>query len=125
VNENASHSCVRRSVDEFLAGKPAHAIRLFERFLAEVRGLGPVALHSVRTRVALMVEVRFAAINRFHDDYIDGHLWLKERPHSTKFRKIDVLGRNFISHFRADDEAFFDAEFRRYLRKSYAIGRRR
>ena len=120
-----SHSCVRRSLEDFLADKPPRAVKLFERLVDEVRRIGPVTLHPVKTRVALMVEVRFAAVNRFHDDYIDGHLWLKRRPPSPKFRKIDELGKDFVCHFRAADRSFFDDDFRGYLRESYAIGERR
>jgi hypothetical protein len=120
-----SHSCVRRSLEDFLADKPAGAVKLFERLVDEVRRIGPVTLHPVKTRVALMVEVRFAAVNRFHDNYIDGHLWLKRRPPSPKFRKIDELGKDFVCHFRAADPSFFDDDFRGYLRESYAIGERK
>jgi len=125
VQKNSSHSCVRRSLEDFLDDKPARAVKLFERLVAEVRRIGPVTLHPVKTRVALMVEVRFAAVNRFYDDYIDGHLWLKRRPPSPKFRKIDELGKDFVCHFRAADASFFDEEFRAYLRESYVIGERR
>ena len=124
VQKNSSHSCVRRSVDDFLGDKPARAVELFGRLVDEVRRIGPVTLHPVKTRIAFMVEVRFAAVNRFHADYIDGHLWLKRRPRSRKFRKIDELGKDFVCHFRAADPSFFDEDFRTWLRESYAIGRR-
>ena len=124
VQRNLSHSCVRVSIDDFLAGKPPVAVALFHRFVAEVRTLGPVLLHPVKTRVALMVEVRFASINRFGRDDIDGHLWLKERVDSDKFRRVDELGRDFIHHFRMTDPTFLDREFRGYLAQAYAIGRR-
>jgi len=117
---------VRRSVDDFLRDKPVAAVRLFERFVDEVRKLGPVTLHPVKTRVALMVDVRFAAINRFGDDFIDGHLWLKQRQASGKFRRVEGLaGKDFIHHFRMSSPAFLDTEFRRYLEMAYAIGERR
>jgi hypothetical protein len=126
VQRNLSHSCVRTSLAEFLEDKPPAAVRLFERFVAEVRKLGPVILHPVKTRVALMVEVRFAAINRFGDGYIDGHLWLKQRVESDKFRRIEALaGKDFVHHFRMASPDFVDAELRRYLRMAYAIGQRR
>ena len=125
VQKNSSHSCVRRTVEDFLADKPAAAVALFERLVAEVRRLGPVTLHPVKTRIALMVEVRFAAVNRFGPDFIDGHLWLKRRPDGSKFRKIDELGKDFVCHFRAGAASFFDEELRRWLRESYAIGERK
>jgi hypothetical protein len=125
VQRNLAHSCVRTSLAAFLREKPRGGVRLFRRLVAEARKLGPVTLHPVKTRVALMVEVRFAAVYRFGEDAIDGHLWLKQRVDSGKFRKIeDLLGKDFIHHFRMEAPAFLDDEFRRYLAMAYAIGRR-
>jgi hypothetical protein len=125
VQRNLSHSCVRTSLAAFLRDKPPGGVRLFRALVAEARRLGPVILHPVKTRVALMVDVRFAAVYRFAADAIDGHLWLKQRADSGKFRKIeDLAGKDFIHHFRMHSPAFLDAEFRRYLTLAYAIGRR-
>lgn len=122
VSRNLSHSCVRTSVAEFLSDKPPLAVKLFKRFVAEAREFGDVILHPVKTRIALMVAVRFAAANKFHRDYLDGHLWLKRNPRSAKFRKIDDLKGNFVCHFRATAPAFFDREFRALLGEAYRIG---
>jgi Domain of unknown function (DUF5655) len=125
VQRRSSHSCVRTSLAEFLRDKPPSAVQLFEHLVAEVRKLGPVILHPVKTRVALMVEVRFAAIYRFAENSLDGHLWLKQRVDSGKFRRIeDLAGKDFVHHFRMSSPDFVDPEFRRYLALAYAIGRR-
>ena len=121
VTRNLSHSCVKQTVRGFFAGKPPGGVRHARAFIAAARELGPITLHPVKTRIALMVEVRFAAINRITEDGIRGHLWLKERHETDRFR-IEPLGRDFLYHFELGDRRPLDAELRRFLAMSYAIG---
>src|SRR3982751_3188518 len=88
VQKNLSHSCGPYTVDDFLKGKSEHGKKLFWYFLREYEKIGPIILHPVKTRIALMVKVRFSAIGMIGEDYINGHLWLKSRINSRKFYKI-------------------------------------
>jgi hypothetical protein len=115
---------VARTVDEFFADKPAAGVALARAFIAEAKRLGPVTLHPVKTRVALMVEVRFAAIYRVGADAIRGHLWLKTKHATDRFEKIEVLGKDLLYHFEVSARRPIDDELRRFLAMSYAIGRR-
>ena len=125
VQRNLSHSCGAYTVAGFLDGKPERGVELFWHFVAEYEKVGPIKLHPVKTRVALMVDVRFAAINRVGKDFIDGHLWLKESIDSPTFYKIEHLGKSdFIHRFRIRDESDIDDEFRSLMRLAYKIGRR-
>jgi hypothetical protein len=81
-------------------------------------------LHAVKTRIALMVDVRFAAINRIGADLMKGHLWLKERYPSKRFDRIEALGRDYLYRFEISERWPIDDELRRFLSMSYAIGRR-
>jgi len=120
-----SHSCGDYSVEGFLKGRTERGKELFWYFVNEVSEIGPVALHPVKTRVALMVEVRFAAVNKIGRDFIEGHLWLKERKDCERFFKIEQLNNDFIHHFRISDESEIDDEFRQCMKMSYAIGERK
>jgi hypothetical protein len=123
VTRNLPHSCVKRSVEEFLADKPERGVELYRVFLREYRLIGDVLEHAVKTRVALMVDVRFASVNKIREDHIDGHLWLKQRVESPKFYRVDHLdGDDHIHHFRVSDESQIDDEFRSYMKLAYAIG---
>lgn len=125
VTRNLSHSCVRRTVDDFLADKPPGGVALARAFIAEVEKLGPVTLHPVKTRIALMVDVRFAAINRIGADAIRGHIWLRERHASDRFTRIERLGDDFLYHFEISADRPIDAELRRFIRLGYAMRRSR
>ena len=92
---------------------------------AQYLALGPVTLHPVKTRVALMVDVRFAAINRISEDAIRGHVWLRERHASRRFVKIEKLGaRDWLYHFVVSDEQPIDRELKKFLALGYANGKR-
>ena len=125
VMRNMSHSCFKTTVRTFFAGKPQRGVAIAKALIAEARTLGPVTLHPVKTRIALMVDVRFAAIYRISQDSIRGHLWLKERHATDRFERIEQLGRDYLYHFVISDERPIDDELRRFLAMSYEIGRRK
>lgn len=125
VQKNSSHSCGTFFVDDLLKGKPAPVVELFWLLIGEFEKLGPVTLHPVKTRVALMVQVRFASVNRITKDALHCHLWLKRKPDSKKFYRVDVLSRNdFVCHFKLADARFIDMEFRKFLKQAYENGKR-
>jgi len=125
VTKNASHSCVKQTLTEFFADKPRGGVKHAKALIAAVRELGPVALHPVKTRVALMVEVRFAAINRIGEDSLRGHVWLREQHASERFVKIEKLGaRDWLYHFVVSDEQPIDRELKKFLALGYANGKR-
>jgi len=125
VNKNASHSCGDYSVEKFLNDKTEKMKRLFWFIVHEFRKFGPVILHPAKTRVALMIQVRFSSINRVNKNAILGHLWLKRKPDSKKFYRVDVFSRNdFVCHFKITDENFIDPEFRKYMKQAYENGKR-
>jgi uncharacterized protein DUF5655 len=125
VTRNLSHSCVKRAAEEFFAASPPGGVAHARALIAELERFGPVTLHAVKTRIALMVDVRFAAINRIGRDAIRAHLWLRKRYASKRFAKIEKLGeRDWLYHFVVSDTQPIDAELRRFLRRAYANGRR-
>jgi hypothetical protein len=126
VQKNLSHSCGNYTVEGFLDGKPERGKELYCFFLREYEKIGPIILHPVKTRIALMVKVRFASVRKIGNDFIDGTFWLKERVESNKFYKVEFLPKNdYIHYFQIRDESDIDNEFRKYMRMAYQIGERR
>lgn len=125
MSRNLSHACVRRTVAEFFAERPAGGVAHAKALIRAIERLGPIALHPVKTRIAIMVDVRFAAINRISADSIRAHLWLREEHASERFVKIEKLGkRDWLYHFIVSDDQPIDRELRRFLRLAYRNGRR-
>lgn len=125
-NKNQSHSCGGYSVDDFLKGKSEYSIRLFNDFLAGYRRVGHFELHPVKTRVALLTQMRFCSINKIAADHIDIHLVLTEPyEHTLCFYKIDNLaGRFFVHHARIYDYEDFTAELHYFMTLAYSVGNR-
>jgi hypothetical protein len=126
-NRNQSHSCGQYSVDGFLENKSERSIELFWYFLAEYKRIGVFELHPVKTRVALLAQMRFASVNRLGKDFLDGHLVLIDsNPDKFVFHKIDNLNnRFFVHHFRIYREEEIGATFRHYMRLAYEVGHRK
>lgn len=95
--------------------------------MKEYRKIGVYELHPVKTRVALLTQMRFASVNKLGEDYLDGHFVLtSSRPNEAIIYKIDNLNnRFFVHHFRIRDEADINGVFRNYMRLAYDVGLRK
>jgi hypothetical protein len=125
-NKNQSHSCGAYTVDDFIAGKQAKSVELFNLFLEEYKKIGPFELHPVKTRVALLTKMRFCSINKIGTDYIDIHLALTSLFENTScFYKIDNLAnRFFVHHARLYNGDDITDELRKYMVLAYEVGNR-
>ncbi len=115
VHENLSHSCVRTSVDAFLAGKPRD---LFDRFVAVVASCGAYEVAPAKTRVAFLVKVRFASVNRVTPHAIDVHFVLPRRIESPRIARVEHVGNVYVHHLRLTKPEDFDRELKGWIRAS-------
>jgi hypothetical protein len=119
------HSCVRRTEDDYFAGRAAQRA-LYDALLAFVRRCGPVTVNVNRTRISLQGRVRFAAINRVTRDGLACHLWLKRRIDSPRFTRVEALPPgNFVHHFRLTDAEQLDEELGAWIAEAYQVGQQR
>jgi Domain of unknown function (DUF5655) len=124
VTRNMSHGCGEYSVDGYFEGKPARLRRLYDALVALVGEFGPFEQVPTKKRVAFMVRVRFAAVNRVRRDGLVCHLWLKRRIESPRFMKVELLERSdWIHHFVLRSEAELDDELRGWMREANDVGR--
>ena len=125
-NRNQAHSCGHFTVQDFEKGKSEISVRLFHLFLEKYREIGDYELHPVKTRVALLTKIRFAAVNRLAKDSLEGHFVLTAAyPDDTVIFKIDNLNnRFFVHHFRLSQPADINKALLKYMRLAYAVGQR-
>ncbi len=126
-NRNQAHSCGNFTIDDFVEGKTARAISLFNHFLGEYRKIGKFNLHPGKTRVALLTRMRFCSINKLGEDYIDVHFVLTS-PHnrSSCFHRIDNLAnRFFVHHLRIHNKSDVTPEVRKIMKLAYDVGNRK
>src|SRR5438105_1504565 len=101
ANTNQEHSCGRYSEAVFLAGKDAHARKLFAKFCELVDSCGPTLRAPAKTRVGFQVRMIFAAVNKLDSDRLDAHVVLARRLEHERFHKIETISaRNHVHHFR-------------------------
>lgn len=96
---------------------------LYERFLEIVRESGPVTVIPQKTRIALQVRMRFAALMP-RREALKGHLVLARRYPSRRIEKIETYSpRNHVHVFRLFSEEDLDTQFRGLVREAYTVGR--
>jgi hypothetical protein len=119
------HGCGEYTVDGFFEGKPPEARSLYDALVGVIGELGPFEQVPTKTRIAFMVRVRFAAVNRVGGDgSLVCHVWLKRRIESPRFTKVELLGRtDWVHHFVLASEAELDEELRSWMREAYDVGR--
>jgi hypothetical protein len=91
VGQNMWHACGPYTVEGFLEGRGPRACELFDACAAMVRSIGAFEFAPARARVAFMVRVRFAGIDRVSDRGLTLHFWLKHRIDSPRFRQVELL----------------------------------
>jgi hypothetical protein len=83
------HGCGDYSVEAFPAGTGGRGRALFDGFVDLVRRCGPIEVVPTRSRVALMVRVRFAGVSRVSDRGMTIAFALRQPTPHPRIRKIE------------------------------------
>lgn len=126
-NSNQSHSCGSFTEADYLKGKSAKAIDLYNCFIAEYKKIGDFDIHPVKTRIALLTKMRFCSINKIGTDFINIHFVLTESfENNLCFYKIDNLAnRFFVHHFKMCNKSDINNEVKKYMKLAYETGNRK
>lgn len=119
------HSCTTVPLERHFEGRDPAVRAVFDRFLDMIRAVGPVEVIPQKTRIAIMVAVRFAACMP-RKRWMLLHLWLGRPVAHPHVERVDRYGdRAFVHRFRFDDPEQLDDAFEALVRASYAVGTRR
>lgn len=122
TTRNQQHSCGQFDIELLFARSLPVVRRLYDRFVHAVQSFGPVRVIPQKTRIALQVRMRFAALMP-QKAALKGHLVLARRVDSARFERIETYSpRNHVHVFRLVEESELDAEFARLLRDAYRVG---
>ena len=128
VTANIWHSCTRIEVASVFARSAPNVRETFEAFLDLVERCGPVVVIAQKTRIVLMVKVRFAGVSRIRKDSLELSFALGRRVDLAWIRSHEVYGPRWIAHrFDARTPADLDhPELPALLCESYRdLGERR
>jgi hypothetical protein len=125
VNNNQVHSCLDKTLADFLKGKTDHTVALFWHFVRQYQGLGKVTIHPTKSMIAVAAKTRIAYITRLGRDFVD-ITFPFDQPYSDNlcFHKIaQVPGtRQFNHHFRMQREDDINEEVLRFMKLAYHAG---
>jgi len=126
VTRNIYHGCGAFSVRKFLAGKGPRARRFYKKFYALVKRCGPVSVAPTKTRVAFMVRVRFAGVNRISNRGMTASFALPRKLESPRIQRVEhPVRRWYVHYFRVSSPEELDEEVLEWLRESYKMGEQR
>lgn len=115
------------SLDAFLAGKSAHAVNLFNHFVAEFLKIGPVAILPAKTMIGIATaRKRVVYVTQFGRNFI--HVVFPfEQPFPDnlcfqKIAKVPGTEKQFNHHFRMLANEDVNAEVRKFMRLALREG---
>ena len=121
VTANIWHSCTRLTLDDAFARSTPRARAAFERFVEPVERCGPVVVIAQKTRIVLMVRVRFAGATVLKDRVRTGFALTRVLDY-PRITRVESYGPRWNAHrFEAASPADVDsfAELPALLCESY------
>jgi hypothetical protein len=120
VSVNMAHSCSRYTIDEAFARARPNVRACFDRYVELIERCGPVAVIAQKTRITIMVKVRFAGANVLRDRLRIGFA-LGRRIEHPLLVKIEDYGPRWIIHRLdvRDPAELDDPEISAWLCESY------
>ena len=125
IKNNQPHSCNEKTLDDFLKGKSAHTIELFNHFIKEYKHIGDISVHPTKSMIAIADKTRFAYITQLGKDFMDVVFPFK-KPYDDNlcFIKIKpVPGSNdYNHHFRMCFKEDINEEVKHYMKLAHKNG---
>ena len=124
LNNNQSHSCNDKTLNDFLEKKSEHTISLFWHFVQQYQEIGKVTVHPTKSMIALAAKTRMAYITRLGKDFVDVTFPFSQPYHDNLcFHKIaQVPGQQqFNHHFRMYRKEDVNEEVIGFMKLAYEI----
>lgn len=121
---NQVHSCLDKSMDDFLWNKSLHTTALFYHFIHEYELIGNISVHPTKSMIALAGKKRLAYIIYLGKDFMDVVFpFKKSYEDNLCFVKIKpVPGSNdFNHHFRMYLQEDINEEVKYYMKMAYNL----
>jgi Domain of unknown function (DUF5655) len=121
VNVGQVHSCRERNLSDFLQGKSAHTVELFDCVVEEFLAMAPIKVYPTKSMIAFGLRTNFAYVTQLGKNFIDVVFPFDEiYADNLCFSKIKTVpGTNQHNHyFRMYLKEDINDEVREYMRKS-------
>jgi hypothetical protein len=118
---NQVHSCRERNLDDFLQGKSAYTVELFDHLVNEYLQMAPIKVYPTKSMIALGLRTNFAYVTQLGKNFIDVVFPFKEiYADNLCFTKIKTVpSTNDHNHyFRMYFKEDINEEVKGYMRKA-------
>jgi hypothetical protein len=126
VKTNQSHSCNEKTLQDFLDGKSAYTVELFNYFIDQYKTIGDISVHPTIFMIAIAARTRFAYFTQLVKNFIDIVFPFPQSfDDNLYFIKIKpVPGSNDFNHyFRMCYKEDLNDEIRQYMELAYTGAR--
>jgi Domain of unknown function (DUF5655) len=119
VKTNQVHSCMDKTLDDFLKGKSDHTNELFYYFIKEYKSLGDITVHPTKSMIAIAGKTRMAYIIRLGKNFMDVVFPFKQAyADNLCFVKIKRVpgSDDYNHHFRMCFKEDINEEIKHYMK---------
>ena len=120
-NDNQSHYCIIKSIDELFVGKPDDLLLAFDKVLLKVFEFGDISVGASVNTIIFTNKKAFLIV-RPMSKLLDLKFYYHEAIKSAKFHKVGEYGKKFYHHIRVKDEVEVDDDVVQLLKKGYDYG---
>ena len=128
LHRNQNHSCLDKTLDDFLKGKSEYTVELFRYFIEEYKKLGEFVLHPTKSRIGFAAKIRFGYIHRLGKDFVDVALTFNE-PYDSNlcfYRIGEVPGGKYFQHYlRLMHKEDVNDEVKKYMKMALNLGNKK
>lgn len=125
VKNNQAHSCNDKTLSDFLNGKSAHTVGLFNHLVNEFQQIGEVTVHPAKSMISFAARTRFAYVIQLGKNFVDVVLPFKQ-PYSDNlcFSKIKPVpgSDDYNHHLRIYFPEDINDEVRLYMKLAFEKG---
>jgi hypothetical protein len=120
-NDNQSHYCTTKSIDDLFEGKPDELLLAFDKVLLDVYEFGDLSIGASVNTVIFTNKKAFLIV-RPMSKVLDLKFYYSQELKSAKLHKVGMMGKKFYHHIRVKNEDEVDDEVVQLLKKGYDQG---
>lgn len=122
TNRNQAHACQTTTVEDYLAGKTALVVSIYETVVEALRDAGEFRIHPQKTRIAFISRMTFGGV-ALGMQWADLSLTLPEPLDDRRIRKLELYGPTSWGHsIRLQAPEDVDDDVRSWLREALRRG---
>lgn len=125
IRKSQTHSCNEKTVEDFLKGKSAHTIELYQHFISEYKKIANIKVHPARSQIGIAAKKRFAFIPRLGKNFVDvGFAFDRAYEDNLCFYRIGKVPESttHVHYIRIMNKEDINDEVRKFMKLAFDLG---